>query len=416
MLETEMAGLKFKNPLIAGCAGITATAEVIKKWLDVGAGGILGKTISADPSDRIWIRPYFYVLEKQGFKGTFTDQETPSWIPPDVWAEKEAPKIEKLCKKHDARWIQSIKGKGPATEDWRELARLVEDSGADGVELDVSCPILMAGGEIEIGEDPPTLARIVKAVRDEVKIPVGVKLTCTVRPIDKIAQVAEAAGADYASCINNPPGIAINVEREEVIGAPDIAGLVLGRYLKFIGQYKVFQVATACKFPVSGIGGIWTAEDALEYMLLGCPTFQMVTSIYFKGRNAITNVLNGIKEFMEKKGYTDINEFRGKILRQLTETKVPKEKGEMKLEPSALIPLIDAGKCNFCKICVEPCIHDALKANEDTREISVDENKCHGCGFCVGICPQDAIQIVHAKTKSVVWDGKGSTKIDWVEW
>lgn len=119
---------------------------------------------------------------------------------------------------------------------------------------------------------------------------------------------------------------------------------------------------------------------------------------------------------MEKKGYTNINEFRGKILRQLTETKVPKEKGEMKLEPSALIPLIDAGKCNFCKICVEPCIHDALKANEDTREISVDENKCHGCGFCVGICPQDAIQIVHAKTKSVVWDGKGSTKIDWVEW
>jgi len=274
----------------------------------------------------------------------------------------------------------------------------------------------MAGGEVELGEDLPTLATLVNTVKDEVKIPVGVKLTCTVRPIDRIAKIAEIAGADYATCINNPPGFAIDLEKEEIIGSPEVGGLVLGRYLKFIGQYKVLQVAQACEFPVSGVGGIWTAEDAIEYILLGCPTFQMVTSIYFRGRNVITDVLTGIKEFMNKKGYTNINEFRGKILRQITEIEVPKEKGEMKLHPSALIAAFDAEKCTFCKTCVNSCIHDAIVANDDTRELSLDENKCHGCGFCVGICPEDAIQIVHTESGEVVWDGEGSAKIDWVRW
>ena len=416
MLETEMVGLKFKNPLIAGCAGITMEARIIKKWLDAGAGGILGKTLASDPAERVYIRPYFYVLEKQGFQGTFVDQETPGWVAPDIWAKTEAPEIAKLCEDYDARWIQSIKGEGVEFEDWKKLARLVEDVGAEGVELDVSCPVLMAGGEVELGEDLPTLATLVKTVKDEVSIPVGVKLTCTVRPIDRIAKIAEIAGADYATCINNPPGFAIDLEKEEIIGSPEVGGVVLGRYLKFIGQYKVLQVKQACDFPVSGVGGIWTAQDAIEYILLGCPTFQMVTSIYFKGPKVIEEILTGITEFMNTKGYKNIDEFRGKILRQLTEIDVPKEKNEMKLYPSPLIANIDVEKCILCNKCSDSCIHDAITINVDNKEIRVDENRCHGCGFCVGICPVDAIQIMHKGTASIVWDGKGSAKTDWVHW
>lgn len=95
-LETRMAGLKFKNPVMAGCAGITERARIAEKWLKAGAGGILGKSITTDAKLRGYIRPTFYPLNRHGLKGAMTEGEFLSTIPPDKWAREEAPGLLKF--------------------------------------------------------------------------------------------------------------------------------------------------------------------------------------------------------------------------------------------------------------------------------------------------------------------------------
>ena len=96
-LETKMVGLTFKNPLIAGCAGITEWAKVTEKWLKAGAGGVLAKSLTSDPKLRSYIRPTFYPLSRHGLKGAMTEGELLNTIPPDVWAKEEAPKFKEIC-------------------------------------------------------------------------------------------------------------------------------------------------------------------------------------------------------------------------------------------------------------------------------------------------------------------------------
>ncbi|MFQ5762859.1 MAG: 4Fe-4S binding protein, partial [Candidatus Bathyarchaeia archaeon] len=410
-LQTEMAGLKFKNPFLAGCAGITATSYVIGKWLKAGAAGFVGKSLTTDPLLRQTIRPIFYPLNKYGSRGAMTESELLSHLSPKVWFEEEAPAIKQLCKEHNAVWIQSIVGTGVDRDDWAQLARLVQDAGADAVELDLGCPL--AGGEseayesIELGEDPVTSAMLIHAVKKAVDIPVGAKLSPTIRRLDKIALACESAGVDFFSAINAPAGFAIDVEKEEIVGANTFVGYIPGPSHKWWGLWKVAQVASACKVPISGVGGIHKGYDAVEYMLLGCPTFQVVSALYFQGIKAIPQMLNDITKFMEKKGYREIGDFRGKCLDQLKLYRdVPKENTwdmypRHTEESAPLTPRFDVDNCNFCMLCVDTCLVDAIQADKGKREITSDPARCYSCGWCAGICPTDAVELVHARTGRV---------------
>jgi|TARA_B100000315_G_scaffold254063_1_gene294291 dihydroorotate dehydrogenase subfamily 1 len=423
-LKTRMVGLTFKNPLIAGCAGITEWAKVTEKWLKAGAGGVLAKTVTSDPKLRSYIRPTFYPLSRHGLKGAMTEGELLSTIPPDVWAKEEAPRFKEICQKYNARWIQSIVGRGADLDDWGELAQLVEAAGVEAIELDLGCPLAPGESdnydEIELGEDPGITARLTAAVKKAVNIPVGIKLSPTIRRLDRIAVIAQRdGGADFCTAVNAPGGFSIDVENEVIRGANTLVGYIPGPSLKWWGIAKVAQIKQACDLEVSGCGGIFKTEDALEYILLGCPTVQMVSSLYFKGARVFPEILNGIEAFMERKGYNSINDFKGKLLPQLKLYKdVPHEEAmlDLKSVSTPVLPEFDVGKCNFCMQCVITCIHDAISADKDKDEIGVDDVECVGCGFCAGICPTGAISIVHAKTGKTIWAGEGPVDTGWIEW
>ena len=424
-LETKMIGLTFKNPLIVGCAGITEWAKITEKWLKAGAGGVLSKTITTDPKLRSYIRPTFYPLNRHGLKQAMTEGELLSTIPPNIWAKEEAPKFKEICQKYNARWIQSIVGRGADLDDWAELAQLVEAAGAEAIELDLGCPLAPGESdnydEIELGEDPGITARLTAAVKKAVKIPVGIKLSPTIRRLDRIAIAAQRdGGADFCTAVNAPGGFSVDVENEVIRGANTIVGYIPGPSLKWWGIAKVAQIKQACDIEVSGCGGIFNANDAIEYILLGCPTIQIVSSVYFKGERVFPEILNGIESFMERKGYNSIDDFKGKLLPQLKKYKdVPHEETmlDLKSAPYAIMPKFDVDKCNFCKQCVTSCIHDVIRADKAGGTIGlIDDVTCVGCGFCAGICPTGAVTIVHAKTGRVVWSGDGAVDTGWVEW
>ena len=189
--------------------------------------------------------------------------------------------------------------------------------------------------------------------------------------------------------------------------------------MKWWGIAKVAQIKQACDLEVSGCGGIFKTEDALEYILIGCPTVQLVSSLYFKGERVFPEILSGIESFMDRKGYNSIDDFKGKLLPQLKAYKdVPHEETMLDLRsvPTPVLPKFDVDECTFCMQCVISCIHDAISADKDKGEIGVDDEACVGCGFCAGICPTGAISIVHAKTGKTVWTGDGAVDTSWIDW
>ena len=397
-VETTMSGLTFKNPVLAGCAGITEWVHPVEKWLDAGAGGILAKTITTDPKLRSYIRPTFYTLNKYGLKGAMVEAELLSHYPPDVWAKEVAPRFKELCEKHDARWIQSIVGTGMDLDDWGELAQLAEAAGAEAIELDLACPLAPGESdnydEIELGESPEITAKLTAAVKNAVKVPVGVKLSPTVRRLDRIAVAAQRDGhADFCTAVNAPAGFHIDWENERVYGAGTFVGYIPGPSLKWWGQWKVAQIKQACDLEVSGCGGIWTAGDAIQYILLGCPTVQLVSSVYFKGPKVFVDMLDGLKKFMEERHYNSIADFQGKLLPEIRPYKnVPHE--AVIEYPSTIVADIEIDACTFCGQCATACIHDAIEFDKSDEVCAVRDDVCIGCGFCAGLCPTNAISIV----------------------
>ena len=420
-LETKMIGLTFKNPVLAGCAGITERAKTAERWLKTGAAGVLAKTITTDEKLRTYIRPVFYPLNKYGLKGAMTESEFLSTIPPDKWAKEEAPRFADLMTKYNARWIQSIVGRGLEYDDWASLAQLVESAGAEGIELDLCCPLAPGESEeyktIQLGEDPVVSAKLTAAVKKAVSIPVGVKLSPTVLSLGRVAEACRKdGGADFCSAVNAPAGFHIDVEKEEIYGANTFVGYLPGPSLKWWGLWKVTQIRDACDIEIAGVGGIWNADDALQYIMLGCRIVEVVTAVYFDGPQVFTRIIEGIEKFMDKKGYSSIEDFRGKMYEKLKAYReIPKEK-VITLAPTAIEPLFDTDTCIWCGKCETSCIHAAIELNEATKSIKVDKNECAGCGFCAGICPVGAVKIIHSKTGRVIWTGEGRIETDWVNW
>jgi dihydroorotate dehydrogenase/ferredoxin len=415
-----MIGLNFKNPLLAGCAGITEWVYPVEKWLKAGAGGILAKSITTDPKLRSSIRPTFYPLSKYGLRGAMVEAELLSHYAPDDWAREVAPRFKELCEAHDARWIQSIVGRGLDLDDWGELAQLVEAAGAEAIELDLGCPLAPGESEcydeIELGESPEITATLTKAVKAAVSVPVGIKLSPTIRRLDRVARAAQTDGnADFCTAVNCPAGFHVDWEREEIYGANTFVGYIPGPSLKWWGHWKVAQIKQACDLEVSGCGGIWNAGDAIQYILLGCPTVQLVSSVYFKGEQIFPNILDGMKRFMEMRGYQSVEEFRGNVLKNLVEYReVPHE--DVMQYPSPIVAAVDLQGCDFCGQCATACIHDAIEFDREASVCRVMDERCIGCGFCSGLCPKNTISIIETNTKKTVWSGVGEVNADWVNW
>ena len=198
---------------------------------------------------------------------------------------------------------------GEKVDDYARLAKLLDKvAGVSGLEVNISCPNVKAGGA-EFGADPALAAEVTKAVRKATTLPILVKLTPNTADITKVARAVAEAGADALTVINTLKGMAIDVRRRRpVLG--NITGGLSGPAIKPVALYMVYQVAGAVEIPVIGCGGITTASDAIEFIMAGASAVQVGTAGFGNPR-APLDILEGIGEFMTKEKLANVSELIG---------------------------------------------------------------------------------------------------------
>ena len=222
----------------------------------------------------------------------------------DVFCERDIPFLQK----YDTKIIVNVCGR--TTEDYCEVVDRLAEQPVDMLEINISCPNVKHGG-IAFGQDPKAVEAITKAVKERAKQPIIMKLSPNVTDIAEMARAAEAGGADVISLINTITGMKIDVNRRKFVLANKTGGMS-GPAVKPVALRMVYQVAQAVKVPVIGMGGISTAEDALEFILAGATAVSVGTA-NFADPQATVKIIEGIEAYMKAQGVADIHELIGAV-------------------------------------------------------------------------------------------------------
>ncbi len=212
----------------------------------------------------------------------------------------------KFLADYDTKIIVNVCGR--SKEDYIDAVEQLAGTNADLLEINISCPNVKEGG-IAFGQNPKMAEEITAAVKKVAKQPVIMKLSPNVTDITEMARAVEAGGADAVSLINTLTGMKIDVERRTFAVANKTGGLS-GPAIKPVAVRMVYQVANAIKLPIIGMGGIRTAEDALEFLMVGASAVAVGTA-NFVNPYATLEVIDGIAAYMERHGIADINELIG---------------------------------------------------------------------------------------------------------
>ena len=216
----------------------------------------------------------------------------------DVFCQRDIP----FLKKYDTKIIVNVCGK--TTEDYCQVVERLAEEDVDMLEINISCPNVKEGG-IAFGQDPKAVEAITREVKKRAKQPVIMKLSPNVTDITEMARAAEAGGADVLSLINTLTGMKIDIHRRTFAVANKTGGMS-GPAVKPVAVRMVYQVANAVKVPIIGMGGITTADDAMEFILAGATAVSVGTANFFNPY-AARDVAKGIEEYMRKYQVEDIN-------------------------------------------------------------------------------------------------------------
>ncbi|MBQ3971914.1 MAG: NAD-dependent dihydropyrimidine dehydrogenase subunit PreA, partial [Selenomonadaceae bacterium] len=277
---------------------------------------------------------------------------------------------------------------GQKEEDWIELAKMAEAAGCDAVELNFSCPQMrLSGMGSDVGQNSELVTFYTSFVKRNVKIPVIPKMTPNVTHISQPAMGAYFAGADAISAINTIKSVTLG-EGADVSGSHTTSGYS-GRAVKPIALRHILEMA---KNPImkniqySGIGGIETWRDALDFIQLGCRNVQVCTAVMQYGNRIIDDLILGLQNYMASRGIGSLDELVGELL--------PKFLLPHDLDRDTIVfPKVDRDKCIGCGRCYTSCMdggHQAISFGED-RQPRVNGAKCVGCLLCRLVCPSGAI-------------------------
>jgi len=298
-LQVNLGSLKLKNPVIAA-SGTFGYGEEYSGIIPLEAlGGIVTKGLSLEP--------------RQGNPPPRL-AETPAGMLNAIGLENVGLEIflqEKLPFLRKARCPVLVNIFGSTVEEYAELAkRLSAVDGIAGLEVNISCPNVKAGGAIFAAE-PKTVYKVISKIRRATSSFLMVKLSPNVADIGKIALAAEEAGADAVSLINTLTGLAIDVQtRTPVLG--NVTGGLSGPAIKPIGLRMVWQAAQVVRIPVVGIGGIVTAKDALEYLIAGATAIQVGTAHFIDPRAGL-KIIDGIQRYLQANNFPDVASLVGSL-------------------------------------------------------------------------------------------------------
>ncbi|MBQ9119796.1 MAG: dihydroorotate dehydrogenase [Lachnospiraceae bacterium] len=294
--KVSLAGIEFKNP-VTTASGTFGSGMEYSDLVDLNRlGAVTTKGVANVP----WPgNPTPRVAETYGGMLNAIGLQNPGI---DVFLERDIP----FLKQYDTKIIVNVCGK--TTEDYLAVVERLSDAPVDLLEINISCPNVKEGG-IAFGQNPKMVEEITKEIKKVAKQPVMMKLSPNVTDITQTAKAAEAGGADALSLINTLTGMKIDINRRKFLLANKTGGMS-GPAIKPVALRMVYQTVNAVSIPVVGMGGIATAEDALEFLMAGA-TMVAIGTANFVNPRATLDVIEGIEDYMRRNQVEDIKELIG---------------------------------------------------------------------------------------------------------
>ena len=280
-------------------------------------------------------------------------------------------------------------------ESWKAILKAVEETEADGVELNFGCPHGMSerGMGAAVGQVPDYVEMVVRWCKQNTRMPVITKLTPNITDIRHSARAAHAGGTDAVSLINTINSIT-SVDLDSFSPEPSIDGKgthggYCGPAVKPIALHMVAEIARDQQtrgLPISAIGGITTWRDAAEFMALGAGNVQVCTAAMTYGFKIVQEMIDGLKNWMDAKGHATLDDIIGRATPNVTDWQYL----NLNYVAKAHINQDLCIKCGRCHIACEDTSHQAITATIDgARHFEVKEEECVGCNLCVNVCPVD---------------------------
>ena len=296
--KVKIAGVEFKNPVMTA-SGTFGSGMEYSDFVDLNK---LGAVVTKGVANVPWPgNPVPRVAETYGGMLNAIGLQNPGI---DVFIERDIP----FLKQYDTKIIVNVCGK--SVEDYLEVVERLGDTDIDMLEINVSCPNVKEGA-IAFGQKADCLYDITSQIKAKARQPVIMKLSPNVTDIGEMAKAAEAAGADAISLINTLTGMKIDIHKRTFALANKTGGLS-GPAIKPVAVRMVYQASHAAKIPVIGMGGIGSAEDAIEFLLAGASAVA-VGAMNFVNPYVTVEVAEGIEAYMKKYGIEDINELIGGV-------------------------------------------------------------------------------------------------------
>lgn len=395
-LRSEFVGIRSPNPFWLASAPPTDKEVNVRRAFAAGWGGVVWKTLGLDP----------HIVNVNGPRyGAIWGADRRLLGLNNIELITDRPLAVNL------REIKAVKRDWPDRamvvslmvpcdeESWRAILPLVEETGADGVELNFGCPHGMSerGMGSAVGQVPEYIAMVARWCKAATRMPVIVKLTPNITDIRHPARAALAGGADAVSLINTVSSIT-SVDLESFSPEPSIDGKgshggYCGPAVKPIALNMVAEIARDPEtrgLPISGIGGVTTWRDAAEFMALGAGTVQVCTAAMTYGFRIVGELVAGLSTWMDEQGHADLAAFRGRAVPNVTDWQYLNLNYVAKAR-------IDQALCIHCGRCYAACedtSHQAI-AMLPGRIFEVKDDECVACNLCVNVCPvEDCISVV----------------------
>ena len=387
-LELNFCDMVCENPFFLASSAVCTNYEMVARALEAGWAGVFYKTICKQ--DIREVSPRFDAVRKEGtpFVG-FRNMEQLSENP----YTEDFEILRRLKVNYPTkRIIASIMGQ--SEEEWIELAKMAEEAGCDAVELNFSCPQMkLSGLGSDIGQNSELVLAYTSFVSEAVKIPVIPKMTPNVKSMEKPAIASFFGGAKGISAINTIKSITMChdaevSEKKTVSGysGKAVKPIALRMIYEITGHPLIHKAGIEKHMDVSGIGGIETWRDALEFIQLGCRNVQVCTAVMQYGYRIIDDLKLGLQHYMKERGIVELKKLVGEELKNIV---MPSD-----LDRETMVfPKIDRDKCIGCGRCYISCMdggHQSISFGED-RKPRIIGTKCVGCHLCRLVCPTGAI-------------------------
>ena len=384
-LGITFCGIRCENPFFLASSAVCTNYDMVARAFDAGWAGVFYKTICMQEIREV--SPRFDAMHSNATHGDFYGfrnmeqlSENPVEMDFDILCRLKQNYPSKIV-------IASIMGQ--VENEWVQLAKMAEDAGCDAIELNFSCPQMKHKGMgSDVGQSPELVREFTACVKRSVHIPVISKMTPNITHITEPAMACVEAGADAISAINTIKSLTMD-SGFEVSERRTVSGYS-GRAVRPIALRHVLELARMPhKTELSGIGGIETWRDALEFIQLGCSNVQVCTAVMQYGYRIIDDLILGLQRYMAKRGITQ--------LQQLVGEELPKIVTPERLDRDTIIfPKFDKELCIGCGRCQVSCSdggHQAIEFDADTRTPRLVGSKCVGCHLCRIVCPTGAIGV-----------------------